>query len=341
VAARADRHVGAGHRALQRPAQYPLGRAHRAPQARRQPRRRCRESPGLARAGGRRLISPRLPLEDATPTALLRLVEETLEFRWHAGDVTPVAPPHDTGWRTLPFLVTAMADCDGLLAVAGRGVMRGRGNAIWVPAGTRHRCAIESGSSVSRWSCVTFTIAGGIDLCALLETPLLITGAPARRIAEINEELAVLSREPASLRQAVRRKELGFSLLTTGVELSRWRREGQSLASEAHRLSAVLTHIEEHFARPLSVAELARRAQLSPPRFHAVFRRATGISPHAYVQRLRLRKAQELLIGGALPVGEVAARVGYADQFFFSRQFHRLCGMSPSAFRASVPSALV
>jgi AraC-like DNA-binding protein len=280
-------------------------------------------------------------MDDQAPAALLKLVEDTLEFRWHAGDATPVAPPHDTGWRSLPFLVTAQADCGGILAVAGRGVLRGRGEAIWVPAGTRHRCAVESGSGVSRWSCTAYTIAGGLDLCALLETPLLIAGAAARRIAAINEELAELARAPASLRQAVRRKELGFALLLIGIEASRWRREGRALAVEAHRLAAVLAYIDAHFARPLRVAELARRAQLSPPRFHAVFRRATGVSPQAYVQRQRLRKAQELLIGGALPIGEIAARVGYADQFFFSRQFHRMCGMSPSAFRAAVPGALV
>jgi AraC-like DNA-binding protein len=274
------------------------------------------------------------------PPSLLRLIEDTLDFRWHAGDATPVAPPHDTGWRTLPFLVTAQADVDGLLAVAGRGVLRGRGNAIWVPAGLRHRCAVEAGRGVSRWSCTTFTIAGGLDLCALLETPLLIVGAAARCIASVNADLADLAREPESLRRSVRRKQLGLSLLLIGIEASRWRAAGHALAGEAHRLAPVLAHIEAHFARTLSVAELARRAGLSPPRFHVVFRRATGLSPHAYVQRLRLRKAQELLIGGALPVGEVATRVGYPDQFFFSRQFRRMCGMSPSAFRASVPNAL-
>jgi AraC-like DNA-binding protein len=267
-------------------------------------------------------------------SALLSLIDATLDFRWHSGGSTPVAPPHDTGWRSLPHLVTAHCDGPGALHVVGA-VMREPGRAAWVPAGVRHRCVV-AGPGVSRWSCTTFTICGGIDLCALLDTPLAIGGADALRIGEINAELAVLAQLPSTLRGTVRRRELGMALLRCGLEHSRWRLDGDALALEARRLMPVLAHIERNLARTLRVGELARRAGLSEPRFHAVFRRATGATPHAHILRMRLTKAQELLMASALPVAEVAERVGYADQFFFSRLFKKKCGASPSDYRASL-----
>jgi AraC-like DNA-binding protein len=272
---------------------------------------------------------------------LLQLIEDSLEFTWHLGDATAVSVPHDTGWRTLPFLVTAQCDAQGLLELAGGQELRGQEGAIWVPAGTRHRCAVVSGAGVSHWSCLSFRIAGGLDLCALLETPFLIAGTAALRIGEINDELAELSRQAPTLRQVVRRKELGFSMLLLGIEVSRWREDSHALAIEAQRLASVLAHIEANIAKPMRVEALARRAGLSSPRFHTVFRLATGTSPHAYLQRLRLRKAQELLISSPLSVAEVAERVGHADQFFFSRLFRKKCGMSPTAYRLAVSRGLV
>jgi len=257
------------------------------------------------------------------------------------GDSTPVSLPHDTGWRTLPYLVTAYCDAEGLLAVSGQGVMHGKNNAIWVPPGIRHRCALVKGEGISHWSCTSFRIAGCLDLCALLETPFVLSSNSGKRIGNINQELAYLSRQSPDLRHVIRRKELGFSMLLAGIEVSRWRSESHSLAIEAQRLASVLSHIEANLSKPLRVAELAKRAELSSPRFYAVFRLATGTSPHAYLQKLRLRKAQELLISSPLSVAEVASRVGHEDQFFFSRLFRKKCGISPSKYRESLSNGFV
>jgi AraC-like DNA-binding protein len=275
------------------------------------------------------------------PAGFVRLVEETLEFRWHAGAATPVEPPHDTGWRTLPYLVTAYCDAYGQLEVAGSAAIRRRSGAIWVPAGTRHRCALLSGRGISRWSCTSFTIAGGLDLCALFETPFAIAGAQARRVASINDELAELAGLPPTLKQVVRRQELGRSLLLIGLDGSLWRPDSHERALAAQRLAPVLLYIEANLARPLRVAELARRAELSPSRFHAWFQRATGSSPYAYLLRLRLRRAQELMIGSTRSIAEVAEDVGYPDQFLFSRTFRRKCGLSPTAYRTRISHHLV
>ena len=78
---------------------------------------------------------------------------------------------------------------------------------------------------------------------------------------------------------------------------------------------------------------LARAVGVSTSRLHALFHDALGLSPLQYVQRQRLRRAQQLLAGSDLPVAEVGARAGFGDAFHFSRTFRRAFGEGPRAWR--------
>ncbi|WP_449241861.1 AraC family ligand binding domain-containing protein [Desulfovibrio sp.] len=83
------------------------------------------------------------------------------------------------------------------------------------------------------------------------------------------------------------------------------------------------------------LAETARVAGLSPFHFLRVFRKATGLTPHAFLVQCRVRRAQELLRGGLDPAS-VAAETGFADQSHLTRQFKRLTGVTPAAYRNSL-----
>jgi AraC-like DNA-binding protein len=58
-----------------------------------------------------------------------------------------------------------------------------------------------------------------------------------------------------------------------------------------------------------------------------------GESPARYLDGIRIRKAQELLIGTSRSVKEISLEVGYRDPLYFSRAFRRKVGLSPKAFR--------
>lgn len=60
-----------------------------------------------------------------------------------------------------------------------------------------------------------------------------------------------------------------------------------------------------------------------------------------YARRRRLELARELLVGGDLPIAEVAQRCGFPDQFHFSRAFKRAHGSSPSSYRDAAADALL
>ena len=92
------------------------------------------------------------------------------------------------------------------------------------------------------------------------------------------------------------------------------------------------SHLDEHYARNVTLEELAGVARLT--RFHAirVFSRHLGMPPHAYQLRRRVAQARELLRGGT-PIAQVAADVGFYDQSHLSGYFRRSLGVTPGAYQ--------
>lgn len=91
--------------------------------------------------------------------------------------------------------------------------------------------------------------------------------------------------------------------------------------------------LREHSTRPHPV-ELAQQASgLQPRTFSRRFRKATGLTPIDYVQRLRIEGAKQRLERGGTPVDEISWQVGYEDPAFFRRLFKRITGMTPKRYR--------
>jgi AraC-like DNA-binding protein len=99
--------------------------------------------------------------------------------------------------------------------------------------------------------------------------------------------------------------------------------------------AAFNAHIERHVSHPLQVADLARIAGLSVARLHARFVAECGQTPMDYIRSRRLHKARRLLQDTALPIGEIAERVGYASQSAFAAAMLREFGASPGTLRRS------
>jgi len=109
--------------------------------------------------------------------------------------------------------------------------------------------------------------------------------------------------------------------------------EAYSHSDNAHKVAQSIVYMSEHLNEPLRVATLASMANLSPTYFSTQFKEQTGCSPRDYLRLLRVHRACQLLNDTKLSVKEIAAKLGYQDQFHFSRQFKAFQGVSPSQFR--------
>jgi AraC-like DNA-binding protein len=269
------------------------------------------------------------------------LIERTLEVEVQYAGVTPIARPHGTGWRRLSAMITAhLAGCAGRIEREGHAAaMTARGGAICVPAGVHHRFTLTTPSGVSRWSHLRFSILSAIDPVALLDPPPTFSGALAERIGDLNAELTAV-RGVNTLRAAAKRKALAFELLQAIASACPQPDRRLAGLREAQRLAPALARIEERLGDPqLGLAELAATVGLSLSRFQAVFKQILGAAPSRFIQRRRMQRAEQLLIGTPLKVHEVAARCGWTDQFHFSHLFKRLHGVGPQAYRAQAESA--
>jgi AraC family transcriptional regulator len=99
------------------------------------------------------------------------------------------------------------------------------------------------------------------------------------------------------------------------------------------RLKRVLEHVDARLAEPISLADLAAVAGLSPFHFSRAFHRSVGLPPLAYVARRRVEAARELLRQTDLSLAEVAARTGFNSPGWFSTAFRRHTGLKPSLYR--------
>ncbi|MEH6366104.1 MAG: AraC family transcriptional regulator [Pseudomonas marincola] len=90
--------------------------------------------------------------------------------------------------------------------------------------------------------------------------------------------------------------------------------------------------LNSQLAAPPSLEELATAVNLSPFHFARVFRRATGLPPHAWLKQRRLAQARALLKQGCMPA-QVAMQLGFSDQSHLSRQFKQVYGVGPGAYR--------
>ena len=99
------------------------------------------------------------------------------------------------------------------------------------------------------------------------------------------------------------------------------------------RLQRVFAYIRENLAREVSVAQLAKTVGMSQYYFSKLFKTSTGTTPHQYVMRQRVERAQELLRDSGTALASVATEVGFETQSHFTSVFRHLVGVTPKRYR--------
>lgn len=107
-------------------------------------------------------------------------------------------------------------------------------------------------------------------------------------------------------------------------------------ASSVARVTQVVRAIEGAAAGDLTVSRLAQWAGLSRYHFLRTFQRLTGLTPHQYVRRTRLRAAAMRLAGEKTKVIDIAYESGFGDVSNFNRAFRDEFGASPLAYRGAI-----
>ncbi|RED52994.1 MULTISPECIES: AraC family transcriptional regulator [Cohnella] len=108
-----------------------------------------------------------------------------------------------------------------------------------------------------------------------------------------------------------------------------------AVANSRLALERTKAYIDTHYHENLTIEQLARLAEISPKYYVDLFKKTYGLSTIDYVTETRLSQAKRLMAQSDMKLNEIARRVGYQDEFYFSRKFKQAIGLSPSAYAKS------
>jgi len=97
-----------------------------------------------------------------------------------------------------------------------------------------------------------------------------------------------------------------------------------------------VNYIQEYYNESFTITELASFLNIERRRFSELFEKNVGMTPIQYLTEYRILKAKEYLRLGEHSVAEVAELVGYEDNFYFSRVFKKLVGISPKQYQKNL-----
>lgn len=157
---------------------------------------------------------------------------------------------------------------------------------------------------------------------------------PIRELSPLTAQaLSALEREDACSWE-----ELGIHLATRVTQLVDDVKDLARPVSPAAvaRVTRSVRAIECGFGGELTLRSLAQEAGLSPYHFLRIFERLTGLTPHQYLRRARLREAALRLVGDNAKILDIAYDTGFCDVSNFNHSFRNEFGVSPGAFRKTI-----
>lgn len=185
---------------------------------------------------------------------------------------------------------------------------------------------------------IQFAHFDGQDIPVLLE---LASITPASLVIPIGQQPSIF----ASFNDMLATLRSGYSLhhLTVASACLRFVLSRVALINTYTRASTPGLDVQQvidlmlaNISKRWTLDDFAEQIHMSPSAFSHGFRQKTGYSPIDYFLRLKIQSACELLETTDLHIGEIGRRLGYTDQYYFSRLFKRYMGVAPRQYRGKL-----
>lgn len=277
---------------------------------------------------------------------------------WRVSDVICTSGPHDRPFEeqhTLVSIAIVAAGSFQYRSTMGRELMT-PGALLLGNAGHCFECGHEHGVG-DRCLAFQFTpecfarlasdagVRGGAIDFRLTRLPPVreMSALVARACAGLARQATDEAAGPRDKRAELPWEELAVTLAARTIQLARGLSPsafasvgagaGAIPARAAARVTRIVRAIERQPQASLALGRLARAAGLSPYHFLRTFERLTGVTPHQYVLRVRLREAALRLAAEPAKVLDIALDSGFGDVSNFNRAFRAEFGLSPRAYR--------
>lgn len=145
----------------------------------------------------------------------------------------------------------------------------------------------------------------------------------------------LISGEPASYKEYYLeslRMQAGIqSMIVSLLEKYPWTSPQEIYSIQT--IEPAILYIKDHFTEPIRLKQLADCCNISPNYFHKIFTTALKTTPAHYISLLRMNAALPLLLNNEHNIKEIAYKLGFYDDAYFSRVFKSHYGITPGEYR--------
>jgi len=106
----------------------------------------------------------------------------------------------------------------------------------------------------------------------------------------------------------------------------------QAVSSETDNIRKTISYLDEHYSEKITVDRLARMAGMERVKYSAAFQLYMGRKPLDYLNSMRIEKATQLLAEFDQPLRVIARKVGFSDEYYFSKRFTQYVGIPPRMY---------
>ncbi|MCQ4086335.1 helix-turn-helix domain-containing protein [Saccharibacillus sp. JS10] len=226
------------------------------------------------------------------------------------------------------------------LSINGRLHRIEAGDQFWIAPGTEYGCQWEEGfrCSLLLLACRQMKRFGRQWLAVEAKLPSSRPLDPEDTELNLFPEIVIGTENATSSRSRLENQQAlhrwMIALMNKSSMIAEPNRPLPFSIDKTSGIEAVLDYIAAHYARELSVSEMAALVGISVNHFIRLFKSETGLTPTQYVLNLRMKKARQLLFSTD-KIKTVARSVGYRDEHYFSRAFKKAEGVAPAFYMQS------
>ncbi|GGG54928.1 hypothetical protein GCM10010918_04740 [Paenibacillus radicis (ex Gao et al. 2016)] len=197
----------------------------------------------------------------------------------------------------------------------------------------------DNGDSQSiRYTCIYFEAFKRVEgkaaapyLESLIKDLIELPAPPISEFHELLFELKDANRQTGNfgaLQQQLYFQELFLFLMAQPLQ--------QQSLGKASMVDKTLRYLDQFYMEQITVKALASMAEMPPWQYTSLFKERTGKRPLDYLAELRIERSKKWLIESDEPLRDIAERVGFKDEYYYSRRFRQISGVAPRQYALSM-----
>ena len=252
---------------------------------------------------------------------------------WRAADIVCTCGPHDHpfeerhAFASVSLVLSGTFSCRSDHGTA----LFSAGSLMLLAPGQSYECSHRHGEGDR---CISFHFAPELFERLAHDAGASRAAFASHRLPPLRALAGLTARVGAGIESPATMEEIAVAVAGAAVrEAGPVRRSRTTADAQEARIVRVLRRLESDANEPHALADLAASVGLSPYHFLRSFKRVTGVTPHQWLLRSRLREAARRLAASRQPITDIALDVGFDDLSNFLRSFRAEFGTSPRRYR--------